>query len=713
MKKVFIIVSLYAFLFPFQLTYAQEKLLTIEDATWMNRELFPKSMSNLQWMGNSDYFAYVDKNEVLSGKAGSGNTEVLLSIDDLNAELTKINEDSLKRFPRFRWLNKDAFTFTYNNRLFRFDVKIMQLRELNSYPEDAGNVSINYENMAIAYTLEDNIYVSVEGHQVQVTSDGGNGIVYGQSVHRNEFGINKGLFWSPKGNYLAFYRMDETMVTEYPVVDITKRIAEVDPVRYPMAGMTSHEVTLGVFSLSSKLSEYIDTGEPADQYLTCITWGPGERMIYTGILNRDQNHLKMKQYDARTGNFVRTLFEEQHEKYVEPEHPLHFLKSKPELFLWLSERDGYKHLYLYDIYGKMVGQLTSGNWMITNLLGTGPKDRWVYFNATIDGALNNNIYALDINSGKIVKLSSPDGTHRGILNKNGKYVIDIYSDTTTTRVYQIVDKKGKIVQVLQEDHDPLGDYRLGDLSIFPLKADDGTDLYCRMIRPVDFDPSKKYPVIVYVYGGPHAQLVTNSWLGGAGLFLNYLSTKGYIVFTLDNRGSAHRGLEFEQALFRNMGTIEIEDQMVGIKYLKSLEYVDADRIGVDGWSYGGFMTISMMLKQPETFKVGVAGGPVTDWKYYEVMYGERYMDTPEQNPDGYKNASLLNYADKLEGDLLIIHGTSDPVVVWQHSQDLIRHFIDEGKQVDYFVYPGHGHGVGGKNRLHLNQKIVKYFDDHL
>jgi dipeptidyl-peptidase-4 len=607
----------------------------------------------------------------------------------------------------------EAFTFTHKNRLFRFDVKIKQLRELNNYPKDARNVTINYENMAIAYTIENNLYVAVEGHQVQVTSDEDKGIVNGQSVHRNEFGINNGIFWSPRGNYLAFYRMDETMVSEYPVVDITKRVAETDPIRYPMAGMTSHEVTLGVFDLGSQNTVFMNTGEPADQYLTSVTWGPSEKMIYIALLSRDQNHLRLNQYNARTGNLIKTLFEEEHEKYVEPEEPLYFLESKPELFLWHSERDGFRHLYLYDNDGKLVEQLTSGEWMVTRLLGAGPKDRYVFFNATIDGPLNDNIYMLDINNGKITKISNPDGSHRGILNGNGNYVIDIYSDTTTTRVYRILDRKGKTVQVLQADHNPLSDYRLGKMSIFTLKAGDSTDLYCRMIRPVDFGPGKKYPVIVYVYGGPHAQLVTNSWLGGAGLFLNYLATKGYIVFTLDNRGSANRGLAFEQAVFRNLGTIEIDDQMVGVEYLKSLGYVDPERIGADGWSYGGFMTISLMLKQPETFKVGVAGGPVTDWKYYEVMYGERYMDTPEQNPDGYEEASLLNHAGQLQGDLLIIHGTSDPVVVWQHSLDLIRKLISEGKQVDYFVYPGHGHGVGGKDRLHLNQKIVKYFDDHL
>ena len=234
-----------------------------------------------------------------------------------------------------------------------------------------------------------------------------------------------------------------------------------------------------------------------------------------------------------------------------------------------------------------------------------------------------------------------------------------------------------------------------------------------MIKPINFDPKKKYPVLVYVYGGPHAQLVKNSWLGGAGLWLNYMAQQGYLIWTLDNRGSANRGFEFENSIFRNLGTLELEDQMQGINYLKSLDYVDVDRIGVDGWSYGGFMTISLMLKNPGVFKAGCAGGPVIDWKWYEVMYGERYMDTPQDNPEGYKNACLLNHVKDFEGRLLIIHGTMDPTVVWQNSLSFLQKCVDEDKLVDYFVYPGHGHNVGGMDRVHLWKKIEQYFNDNL
>jgi dipeptidyl-peptidase-4 len=351
--------------------------------------------------------------------------------------------------------------------------------------------------------------------------------------------------------------------------------------------------------------------------------------------------------------------------------------------------------------------------VVTSLLGTDPKGTRAFFLATKNSPLNEDVFSVDLKTGRIQALSLNTGVHSPLMSNDGKYLLDIFSDTLVAREYDVIDSKGKVLQVVHRCDNPLDEYMKCESRIFTLRADDNTELYAQMILPPGFQPAKKYPVIVYVYGGPHAQLVNNTWLGGSGFFNYYLAQQGFIIFTLDNRGSANRGRDFEQAVFRHLGTLEVSDQMVGIKYLKSLPYVDPERIGVQGWSYGGFMTISLMLREPEVFKVGVCGGPVTDWKYYEVMYGERYMDTPEENPEGYKEGSLLERAGSLQGDLLIIHGTSDPTVVWQQSLTLLKRFIEEGKQVDYFVYPGHGHGVGGKDRVHLNRKIEKYFTDHL
>jgi len=712
MKKYNLMLVILTLLLPFIL-HSQDKKLNIEDASYMNRSIMPKSIRGLSWMGTSAYFTFNEGNVVMASKATSDKPSQLLSLDDINGSLNKIDEDSIKWLPSIKWIDDNSGYFMAGDKVYLYNTGSKQLRELNDYPAEASNKDLNKNTYALAYTIDNNLWVAFEGRQIQLTKDENPGIINGQTVHRNEFGISGGTFWSPKGNYLAYYRKDETMVSDYPLVNVNTRVAELDDIKYPMAGMASHEVTLAIYDIGSGKTKFIKTGEPVDQYLTCVSWSPDEKYVYIAVLNREQNHMKMNKYDIRSGSLVKTLFEEKSEKYVEPEDQLAFLNQDPGQFIWISERDGYRHLYLYNSEGELIRQLTSGDWVVRSLLGIGPKNKYAYFTATKESPLNTDVYSVEIKTGEITKISAKNGTHYALLNKNGKYFIDIFSDTITAREYSVMSTKGKELQVLQENSDPLADYDLGEMSIFTIKADDGTDLYCRMITPPGFDPSKKYPVLVYVYGGPHAQLVTNSWNGGASMFLYYMAQEGYVIFTLDNRGSAHRGRDFEQALHRNMGTIEVEDQADGVDYLKSLAFVDSERIGVNGWSYGGFMTISLMLKKADDFKVGVCGGPVTDWKYYEIMYGERYMDTPEENPDGYEEASLLNHADKLKGDLLIIHGTSDPVVVWQHSLTLINRFIKEGKQVDYFVYPGHGHGVGGKDRVHLNAKMAKYFIDHL
>jgi dipeptidyl-peptidase-4 len=277
----------------------------------------------------------------------------------------------------------------------------------------------------------------------------------------------------------------------------------------------------------------------------------------------------------------------------------------------------------------------------------------------------------------------------------------------------LLDAQGKAMKTLLDAPNPLQDYKLGQIKLFSLKNKEGIELNARMILPPDFDAHKKYPVIVYVYGGPHGQMITNSFLRGWPLWYQYMAERGYIIFTLDNRGTNNRGLAFEQAIYQHLGTKEVEDQMVGVNYLKKQSFVDSTRIGVHGWSYGGFMTISLMTRRPGVFKVAVAGGPVIDWRYYEVMYGERYMDTPQKNPEGYEEASLLNYVKNLQGKLLIIHGTVDPVVVWQNSLLYLRKAIDLQKQVDYFVYPGDEHNMHGKDRVHLYQKITDYFMENL
>ncbi|MCF6169611.1 MAG: S9 family peptidase [Bacteroidales bacterium] len=712
MKKLTELCLLAAFLFQgFTLT-AQEKVLTLEDASWMNPAIFPARVAQLQWIGDSDDYAYAKENAIYKVTAKKGTETLLLDLDQMNGDLRRNRLDSLKHLPSLQFSSMEKCTFTREGKYYEYSLSTNKISEVNRIPDTAKNIDYHKKSGRIAYTLKNNLFISIDGKQSRITQDENPGIVNGQTVSRVEFGITTGTFWSPTGKKLAFYRKDETEVTDYPLVNINKRIAEVESTKYPMAGMTSEQVSLGVYDLESGKTIFLQTDGPKDQYLTAVSWGPEGKFIYTALLNRDQNHLKLNKYDAGTGDFVKTLFEEKNPKYVEPEHPLYFNPENPNEFIWFSERNGYDHLYLYNTDGELLKQLTDGEWVVTEFLGFYDKDK-IFFKATKESPLQKNIYAISLKDGKITRTSPEHGTHTARISKSGKFIIDIFSNTETSRQYSLLNSKGKTLRIIKADKHALKDYKLGEMLLFDLKAPDGTTLYSRLIYPVDFDKNKKYPVIVYVYGGPHAQLVTDSWLGGAGLFLNYLASQGYFIFTLDNRGSANRGRDFEQAIFRNCGSIEVADQMVGVDYLKTLPYIDTARIGVDGWSYGGFMTTSLMVKQAETFKVGVAGGPVIDWQYYEVMYGERYMDTPESNPEGYKKASLLNYVDQLNGKLLLIHGTMDPTVVWQHSLLFLQKAIQSGKQMDYMVYPGHGHGVRGRDRLHLNTKIAEYFKVNL
>lgn len=692
---------------------AQDKLFTTSD--YLNRELYPKSITNLAWRGDLDVFTYVEKNVLLQKSATNPEKmDTLMTLETLNVMLAEAKQEEIGRFPAISWMDEQRFYFTDQAKIFRFDFKDSTLTKANEYDENGENVILDETNLCVAYTIENNLFVAIGGQTIQVSDEKNSGVVYGQVPSRNEFGINAGAYWSPDGKLLAFYRTDQTEVAEYPLVDIFDRIAQAAPMKYPMAGMKSQKVKLGIFDPNLNEVIYLQTDGPENQYITSVSWDPSGKFIYAGILNRDQNHLEMNKYEAKTGKLVSTLFEEKNERYVEPLGGLTFLENDTTKFIWQSRRDGWNHLYLYENDGKLLKQITSGTWEVTDFSGFDPDEKSAYFHATKDSPLERHLYKTELKSGKIEKITSGEGVHNANPATSGSFFIDAFSSLEMARAYYLLDENGERLAVLKEDINPYKDYKLGEMNIFRIKADDGlTDLYCRLIKPADFDPLKKYPVMIYVYGGPHAQMITKSWTGGAGFWLNYMAQQGYVVFTLDNRGSANRGFEFESIIHRQCGEKEMADQMAGVKYLKSLGYVDSTRIGIDGWSYGGFMTISMMLRNPGVFKVGCAGGPVIDWKWYEVMYGERYMDTPMQNPDGYEKSSLINYVGNLDGKLLIIHGTNDNTVVWQNSLTFLDACINQGKQVDYFVYPGADHNMRGKARVHLFDKISGYFNDYL
>ena len=566
---------------------------------------------------------------------------------------------------------------------------------------------------------EGNLYV--DGKLVE-RGDGYN-VVLGESVHRNEFGINGGLFWSPKQSKLAFYRMDQSMVVDYPLVNTKAREAEVMPIKYPMAGMQSHWVTVGVYEPATGKLVYLNTARDTtvherEMYLTNVAWSPDEKSVYIAKVNREQNHMWLEQYDAATGAFVKVLFEETNPRYVEPCEPMMFT-PKGDQFLWFSMRDGYKHLYLYNADGSLVKQVTKGEYEVEGFIQFDKKGENIFVYANKDNLAGRDAYRVNLKKGTMECLTMQEnglhGTHSVVVNEAGTMWVDVWSSVQVPLRADLRDWKHKNpVKTFYEAKNPLEGYAMPDITLGTIKAADGkTDLYYRLITPPNMKPGEKYPTLVYVYGGPHSQLVTDSWLGGGNLYFLRLAQQGYVVFTLDNRGTDNRGFEFESCTHRRLGEIEMADQMEGVKFLQSLPYVDKDRMGVEGWSFGGFMTITMKLAHPEVFKVGCAGGPVIDWKWYEIMYGERYMDTPQENPEGYEATSLLNKAKNLQGRLLVIQGAEDNTVVPQHSTEFIERCINNFKQVDYFAYPHHEHNVLGRERLHLYQKMFQYYEDFL
>lgn len=578
-----------------------------------------------------------------------------------------------------------------------------------------GAIDSNVLSGATVVLRDNNLFVVYsDAREVKVTNDGSREIVYGQAVHRNEFGINKGTFWSNDGQLLAFYRMDQSMVTDYPQVNTFERVATYEPDKYPMVGMNSHKVTIGIFDLNTETTTYLNLGDVTDRYFSNITWSPDNLLLYLYELNRDQNHASLDVYDVATGNKVKTLYTESSDKYVEPLHPITFLPWDASKFIYWSWKDGFTHLYLMDVNGKELGQITSGQWVVTELIGFCKSTNSLIITSKEAHNLQNNIYSINLKTKKRKLLDNGKGVHRASLSEDGLYLINTWSEPDVPRKCAVTSTKtGKRIMIGTAE-DPWEGYYHPIFESGTIKAADGnTDLYWRMVKPADFDTTKKYPTIIYVYGGPHAHNVEASWHWGSRSWETYMAEKGYIVYILDNRGSENRGRDFEQATFRRLGQEEMKDQMCGVNYLKSLPYVDADRLGVHGWSFGGFMTISLMTNYPDVFKVGVAGGPVIDWKWYEIMYGERYMDTPQSNPDGYKQTSLLCKAKDLKGKLQIIIGMNDPTVVPQHALMFLNACAEAGTQPDFFAYPGEGHNMKGHRSVHLHERITQYFEDYL
>ena len=704
------------------------KQFTLEDLNFGGKNYHNMVAKNrwTTWWGDELVHLDVEKCSIVDKVTGKEKT--LFTLDQFN----KWTANS----PAGRVLTLAYASFPYANKPIVM-IEHANVRELVNFKthkivwtqttEKASHSDWNAMTKATAYVNVDNhqLYViDAEGRNHQLSTDASRDILYGQSVHRDEFGYTKGTFWSPNGELLAFTKMDQSMVADYPLVDIPEpskepesgtRMAKPEPIKYPMAGEPMHKVTIGVYNMQTDKIVYLKAGDPTDRYFTNVAWSPDSKIIYLFELNRDQNDCKLVSYNAETGDRIAELYHESDAKYVEPQHPIMFLPWDNSKFILQSQKDGYNHLYLFNKDGKQLKQLTSGPWVVENVVGFNNDKHTIIILSNECNPIQRNIFSVNVDTGKRAHIDEDgEGWHSAQLSPSGKYLVDSCSAPEIPRNIAIVNTENAKYTRYFTAENPWKGYAVPEYKSGTIKAADGqTDLYYRMVMPVNFDPNKKYPAIIYVYGGPHAHNVDARWHWGSRSWETYMAQNGYLLFIVDNRGSENRGKAFEQATFRRLGDIEMQDQMQGVAFLKSLPYVDADKLGVHGWSYGGFMTINLMTTYPDVFKVGVAGGPVIDWKWYEIMYGERYMDKPQDNPEGYASTSLLAKAKNLKGRLQIIIGLNDPVVLPQHAFSFLKQCILDDKQPDFFVYPGEPHNMRGHQSTHLHERISRYFFDFL
>lgn len=552
-----------------------------------------------------------------------------------------------------------------------------------------------------------------EGQDSVCIAKGGDGIVYGQIVSRNEFGIDCGIFWSPDKTQLAFYRKDESAVRQFPLLDIKKPGGVLRNVRYPMIGEASERISLGIYDLAAGKTVYLKTeGEfSADQYITNLCWSRDSRTVYAQLMDRKQQNVHLNAYCAASGKLLGTILTEHSDTFIEPLYPLHWIDDTRCIYT-TDNRDGVQNLYVVDVASRKVKRLAKWDRYMEYLSNDG---KFVYFTGPDEHPVNNYLWRADIKSGKVLCLTPEKGWHSVDMNKDCTLFTDIAEALDKVPVSTLRSAKdGKVVETLKTPADPTEKWAYTAMEMGSIAtADSSATNYWRLVKPLNFDPSKKYPLILYVYGGPHSQLVRNEFLGAMRRWEMYAAQKGFAVLVMDGRGTRRHDAAYEHALWHNCGVCEMEDQMKLMEMAIKWQWVDTGRIGVYGWSYGGFMSLSLATGNPDLFKVCVAGGAVIDWRWYEVMYGERYMGTPVDNLDGFEKTSLINKAACLKARTLLIQGAVDETVLPVNLLSFLQKCIDNGIHPEYFTYPNAAHNMHGSDRVHLADKITDFFLEHL
>ncbi|MFQ5627902.1 MAG: S9 family peptidase [bacterium] len=700
-----------------------QKMLTVEDI-YENPDLQGKSISGVQWAPDGNKFTYFQKDEK-SGKlsiwnfdAKSRQREIFIDSDKVDILQERTQE---KRFvlDNYIWSpNRKDILFPSNNDLFIYDTETQKLSQLTMDDENERDPTFSPDGKLIAYIKQDNLHVfDLEtGKETRLTEQGGGAILVARFdwVYEEEFGIRTGFKWSPDSKSIAFWQLDESNVTQFPITDYVPVHNSAPIMRYPKAGDSNSTVKIGVVDIVSKKITWMDIGANQDIYMPRITWTQDPKMLCMTRLNRDQNHLELLLAEATSGK-TNVLYEEQEYKgWIDITDDLRFLEDKKH-FIWTSRKSGWKHIYLGEIKSALLKPVTSGEWDVDQIVGISEDKKRIYYTSSEAGSLERHLYGINFNGKGKMQITRRSGTHIVDLSPNLNYFLDTFSDVNTPWTITLRRINGARQAFIEKNEmAALRGFKLPKQEFITVPAADGTELNAFLIKPVDFDANKKYPVLMYNYSGPGSQIVRNQWGGDRFLWHTMLSQKGYIVFGVDNRGTGARGKDFMMSTYKNLGDLESQDHIAAAKWLASQPYIDSGRIGIWGWSYGGYTAALTFLKAEGLFKAGIVIAPVTDWKNYDTIYTERYMLTPEKNSEGYKKSSCLTYVDKMAGNLLLVHGAADDNVHLANTMQLAYALQNARKPFDLMLYPRKLHGIRGTDtRIHLFNKLTEYILENL
>lgn len=610
---------------------------------------------------------------------------------------------------------RHSFTADY----FVYDISSKKLTKFTD--KKIQEPTFSSDGSKIAYAFENNLYVYdvISQTHLQITNDGKkNAIINGITdwVYEEEFAFVKAYDWNTSGEKIAFIRFDETNVPEFSMDLYNEGLYPTQSVfKYPKAGEKNAIVSLHIYDLKTNTTKKINLGNYTDFYIPRIKWTNDNNTLSVHVMNRHQNNLDLHFVDTNSGN-TQIILNEKDKAYIDVTDNLTFLEDNS--FIWTSEKDGYNHIYHYDKNGKLKKQITSGNWEVTNYYGFDEKNKTIYYQSVENGSINRDVYSIKINGKSKTRLSSKTGTNNAIFSPNFQYFINTYSSAINAPTFTLNESKTgaliKQIVINNEIEEKLAQYNIAPKEFFTLTTSKGNELNAWMIKPKNFDTSKKYPVFMYQYSGPGSQSVANQWNSSNDYWYYMLAQKGYIVVCVDGRGTGYKGAEFKKVTYKELGKYEVEDQIDAAKIIGNYPYVDKSRIGIFGWSYGGFMSSNCILKGNDVFKTAIAVAPVTSWRYYDSVYTERYMQTPQENAGGYDDNSPINHVEKLKGNYLLIHGTADDNVHVQNTMKMIEALVQANKQFDWAIYPDKNHGIyGGKTRLQLYTKMTNFILEKL